>query len=810
MNYNGPVSISYTITDADGDTSTAAVAFNVTSVDDAPVAGADSPSNVTEDSGLSNIAVLGNDSFGGDGPSTGSITVTPISALVGTAVVNNNGTPNDPTDDTIDFTPALNYNGPVSISYTITDADGDTATATVTFNVTSVDDAPLAQNNAYSGLEDAVSITGNVITDTDAAAGLDSDLDSAALTVQYYTIAGIAGTQAVGSAVTIPSVGDITILADGSLTFVPVSNYTGTVPTVTYTLTDGALTDTADIVVSVTAVNDAPVAQNNAYSGLEDAVSITGNVITDTDATAGLDSDLDSAVLTVQYYTIAGIAGTQAVGSAVTIPSVGDITILADGSLTFVPVSNYTGTVPTVTYTLTDGALTDTADIVVSVTAVNDAPVAQNNAYSGLEDAVSITGNVITDTDATAGLDSDLDSAVLTVQSYTIAGIAGTQTVGSAVTIPSVGDITILTDGSLTFVPVSNYNGTVPTVTYTLTDGALTDTADVVISVTASSGFSIQANKDDAGIVDGSKASTGIFNVLTNDTFNGLPVNASDMILTADPNANFIFNSDGTIDTLANIPGGTYILNYNICEKANPSNCSSSTVTVFVSRPNIALVKTAHFNDENGDGYAQAGETITYSFEVANTGNVPLTNVTITDPLPGVLMSGIPLSLAVGESNTTHFKGEYSIKQVDINSGSVSNQAIVYGTSPDGIRIEDKSDDLNLGDDNPTVLLVSGCAIEVFNALTIDGSGQYDKFYIRGLECYPDNSIKIFNRWGVLVFEREHYDNINNAFKGISEGRVTVEKSQELPVGTYFYILKYTDSNSNTLEKSGYLYLNRK
>jgi len=81
---------------------------------------------------------------------------------------------------------------------------------------------------------------------------------------------------------------------------------------------------------------------------------------------------------------------------------------------------------------------------------------------------------------------------------------------------------------------------------------------------------------------------------------------------------------------------------------------------------------------------------------------------------------------------------------------------------------------------------------------------------IQGLECYPDNSIQIFNRWGALVFEREHYNNDDVAFRGISEGKVTVEKSQELPAGTYFYILKYKDSSSKAFEKTGYLYLNRR
>ncbi|WP_200831847.1 thrombospondin type 3 repeat-containing protein, partial [Aquimarina sp. AU474] len=93
---------------------------------DSPTATNDTPADVAEDSGTTNIAVLGNDSFGGDGPSTGTINVTAIPATVGTAVVNNGGTPNDPTDDTIDFTPALDYNGPVTITYEIEDADGDT------------------------------------------------------------------------------------------------------------------------------------------------------------------------------------------------------------------------------------------------------------------------------------------------------------------------------------------------------------------------------------------------------------------------------------------------------------------------------------------------------------------------------------------------------------------------------------------------------------------------------------------------------------------------------------------------------------
>ncbi|MBX9807569.1 MAG: gliding motility-associated C-terminal domain-containing protein, partial [Flavobacteriaceae bacterium] len=105
---------------------------------------------------------------------------------------------------------------------------------------------------------------------------------------------------------------------------------------------------------------------------------------------------------------------------------------------------------------------------------------------------------------------------------------------------------------------------------------------------------------------------------------------------------------------------------------------------------------------------------------------------------------------------------------------------------------------------------ITGCIIEVFNAVSPNGDGDNDVFYIRGLECYPDNTVEIFNRWGVLVFERDHYNNDDRAFRGVSEGRVTVNQSEELPEGTYYYVFKYKDSNANGHQQAGYLYINRK
>ncbi|GIQ61033.1 hypothetical protein Flavo103_41690 [Flavobacterium collinsii] len=240
--------------------------------------------------------------------------------------------------------------------------------------------------------------------------------------------------------------------------------------------------------------------------------------------------------------------------------------------------------------------------------------------------------------------------------------------------------------------------------------------------------------------------------------------------------------------------------------------CPTCTITPLTQRPLIAIIKTALFKDDNGDGFAQAGEKIVYSFVVTNTGNVPLTNIIVTDTdLPGLVMTGSPIPvLGIGMTNDTAYSATYAITQADINLGSVTNQAIASGTSPNGTIVKDLSDDSNNLDDQRTVVPISGCTIEVFNAVSPNGDGLNDVFYIRGLECYPDNTVEIYNRWGVLVFERDHYNNDDRAFGGVSEGRVTINQSKELPVGTYYYIFKYKDNASNVHEKAGYLYVNRK
>lgn len=98
--------------------------------------------------------------------------------------------------------------------------------------------------------------------------------------------------------------------------------------------------------------------------------------------------------------------------------------------------------------------------------------------------------------------------------------------------------------------------------------------------------------------------------------------------------------------------------------------------------------------------------------------------------------------------------------------------------------------------------------VVIYNGVSPNGDGMNDFFYIKGIEKYPDNTLEVYNRWGVKVFGTEGYGVNGNWFRGYSEGRATVNEGKRLPTGTYFYILKYINENGNREDRSGYLYIN--
>ena len=99
--------------------------------------------------------------------------------------------------------------------------------------------------------------------------------------------------------------------------------------------------------------------------------------------------------------------------------------------------------------------------------------------------------------------------------------------------------------------------------------------------------------------------------------------------------------------------------------------------------------------------------------------------------------------------------------------------------------------------------------VEVFNVITPNDDGIHDVLRIRNIENFPNNTVKIYNRWGVLVFVTRAYNSNGNVFDGTSQGRVTLNQDDKLPVGTYFYVIDYENNSGTTRQLSGYIYINR-
>jgi sulfur relay (sulfurtransferase) DsrF/TusC family protein len=413
-NFNGVDTVDYTVTDGSL-TDVGTLTINVTAVNDAPVAVDDSVTAI-EDAVLNSTIELDFNDTDLDGDM--------LSVVAGTYATAQGGSITIATDGSYSYTPAPNFNGIDSVDYTVTDGNLIDS-GTLTINVTAVNDAPVAVDDAITATEDTVF---NSVIELDAN---DTDLDGDALSV-------VAGTYATTQG------GSITIVADGSYTYTPASNFNG-VDTVDYTVTDGSLTDVGTLTINVTAVNDAPVAVDDSVTAIEDTVF---NSVIELDTN---DTDLDGDALSM-------VAGTY------TTTQGGSITIAADGSYSYTPAPNFNG-VDTVDYTVTDGSLTDVGTLSINVNSINDAPIAIDDAVTATEDTVL---NSTIDLDVN---DTDMDGDALSVVAGTFVTVQG-------------GSITIAADGSYTYTPAANFNG-VDTVDYTVTDGNLTDVGKLTINVTA-------------------------------------------------------------------------------------------------------------------------------------------------------------------------------------------------------------------------------------------------------------------------------------------------------------------------------------
>jgi VCBS repeat-containing protein len=478
-----------------------------TTAPNAPAVAENDDDAVDEDDPATVVDVLDNDSDPDDPLAIGSVT----QPANGTVIV-------APDGQSLTYQPEPDYcstpPGTALDTFTYTLAGGGpTATGTVTMTVNCVPDDPTAVEDSADVLEDAADpATGNVLAN-------DVEPDPG----DVLTVASVNGVPGAGGTFT-GTYGALVIAADGGFSYT-VDNANPSVralaggeqltDTFTYEATDGlAISNQASLTVTVTGVNDPPVADDDAAAVIEDdADPVTGNVLAN-------DTDVD----TTDVLTVASVDGDAAAVGATVTGTFGTLTIAADGTFSYTLDNGLAAVqglaageevVDTFTYEASDGTATDAATLTVTITGVNDPPLAEDDAAAVTEDdADPVTGNVLDN-------DSDVDTTdVLAVAS--VDGVAGN--VGAAVS-GTYGTVVIDADGTFSY----TLDNTLPVVralaagqqvtdsfTYVASDGAATDGALLTITITGANDGVLAADDIAAIAEDDTDPVTG--NVLTNDT----------------------------------------------------------------------------------------------------------------------------------------------------------------------------------------------------------------------------------------------------------------------------------------------------
>lgn len=303
-----------------------------------------------------------------------------------------------------------------TFEFRVNDGMTDSMTALVTVNVLQPNRAPVAEDDIYNINEDTTLMVGapGVLTND-----TDDDLDPLTAELLNGPMHALS----------------FTFNADGSFTYTPLANFNG-VDTFTYRASDGALfSNDATVTINIAPINDPPVAINDAYTTPEDTALVIS-------APGVLDNDEDLEGDELEAVLVGGPANALA------------FALNTDGSFSYTPALNYVGP-DSFTYRARDpsGTLSGIATVSITVTPVNDAPVAMDDLYMTDEDtAMVISAPGVLDND------DDVDNDPLSAQ--LVSGPANALA------------FTLNPDGSFSYTPAPNFNGP-DEFTYRAFDGAL-------------------------------------------------------------------------------------------------------------------------------------------------------------------------------------------------------------------------------------------------------------------------------------------------------------------------------------------------
>ena len=327
---------------------------------------------------------------------------------------------------------------------------------------------------------------------------------------------------------------------------------------------------------------------------------------------------------------------------------------------------------------------------------------------------------------------------------------------------------------------------------YTITENANTantSSASVTIRV-----VSFSAQDDEFDITNDKTKEFKTESVLKNDELNKKknPSPVDDVILTKgeakdaerNPTNALTMNDDGTITIAPNTPDGVYTYTYTICKKSAPTECKSAEAV-------IKLLPALIANDDDF-----TANPINPLVKEGIAGNV-LDNDRYAD--------GNALE-HLDKVKITMLEEKGSRANIEQNGNVVIPQGAPAGDYTLTYRLCMKDHPTICAEAKVKIVILEDKPIVIHNGISANGDGVNDGFMIEHIEGYPKNNLKIFNRWGVLVYEKDGYTN-SEPFDGYSNGRATISADSKLPQGTYYYILEYQDTAEQTHTKKGWLYL---
>jgi VCBS repeat-containing protein len=487
-NYNGAVpSVNYTVSDGFGGTDTSVLTLSINPINDAPANVVPGPATTSEDTTLVITGVTVSDVDGGSLTTT--ISIPSGAGILSVVTGGGAGITGNGTNSVVITGSASQINAALaSITYTPT-ADYNTGTPAAPFNLNVLtSDGTLSDNDniAITVTPVADIAADTVSTDEDVAAVFNVLTGTSGATADHFENAGRAVTS-----VTQGAHGSVTFNVNGTITYTPTPNWSGT-DSFAYTVTSGGVTETTTVNVSVAAVNDPPVnvVPASQTTNEDTALVITGVTVSDADGgslTTTLSIPSGAGTLSVVTGGGAGITG-NGTNSVVITGSATQINA-ALASITYTPTADYNTGTPAAPFNVnvltSDGTISDSDNIAITVTPVADIAA---DIVSTDEDT-AVVFNVLTGTNGA------------TVDTFENGG-----RVVTSVTQGAHGTVSFNANGELTYTPNSNYVGS-DSFTYTVTSGGVTETTTVNISVNATNDVPVnvvpgaQSTSEDTALV---------------------------------------------------------------------------------------------------------------------------------------------------------------------------------------------------------------------------------------------------------------------------------------------------------------------